>query len=92
MLAALEHYEAIIALEPYDTIATLITLECYEIIDAQQYCETIVAKFWIVRMFLFNELKIDHSSFQFGNLTLLLAFLLSKNLQFFLDFTSTPCS
>jgi hypothetical protein len=43
-------------------------------------------------MFLFNELKIDHSSFQFGNLTLLLAFLLSKNLQFFLDFTSTPCS
>ncbi len=68
----------------------LIMLECYEIIVAPQCHETIVAKLWIARMFLLYELGIYYSSFQIGNLTLLLAFLLSGNLRFCLDFTSTP--
>jgi hypothetical protein len=71
--------EAIATPEPCNTIATLITLECYEIIVAPQCRETIVAKLWVARMFLFNELSFYHSSFQIGNLTLLLASLLNGN-------------
>lgn len=76
--ATLECCEAIVAPEPCNTIAMLITLECYEIIVAPQCHETIVVKLWVARMFFLNELRIYHSSFQIGNLTLLLASLLKR--------------